>query len=286
MSDEDAICDALVETSGLYSGMKTVKINAILPHFLGIFESIVRWRTIASGITVFLSFPIEAFQQAWRQLAVLVRSKVALSPHALAERATRFYVRAAEVVSNEELIPFLLEYAQSSQHQLRALFVRLMAATANGISITLFIERLWPAAARLAEDPVVAVRAAFLKGSGCFRKVFLQNERSDAEKSLTTLFMIMGKETDQYLQGVWRDCLEFFKGGSAAGEEKVVMPLRKGCSQLFRPANMLPDKKQRSIRGSLAKPVMLVPRPARTQKLSLDVARLPLPVSPLPKSRL
>jgi hypothetical protein len=282
VSDNDAICGALVETSMLYSGMKTVKINAILPHLIAIVAAIARWRTIASAITVFLSFPIEVFRQAWRQLAAVVKSKVALSPHALAERATHFYARGAELVLNEELVPFLLEYARSSQHQLRALFMRFVAATAYYISITTFIERLWPAAASLAEDPVVAVRAAFLRASGGFRKLFLRNERPDMEKSLMTLFMIMGKDTDPYLQAVWRDCLEFFKGGGrVVSEERAIIQLRKGGSQLFRQPNVLPDSKQRSIQGSLAKPVMLVPKPAKPQKLSLDLGR-----QLLPKSRL
>jgi hypothetical protein len=161
-----------------------------------------------------------------------------------------------------------------------------MAATANYISITMLIERRWPAAVSLAEDPVVAVRAAFLRGSGSFRKFFVRSERPDMEKSLTTLFMIMGKDSDPYLQSVWRDCLECFKGsGRVVNEERPIMQLRKRGSQLFRPPNLLPDNKHRPIRGSLARPVMLVPKPAKSQKLSLDVRRQ-LPVPPLPKSRL
>jgi hypothetical protein len=73
-------------------------------------------------------------------MASLVKKKMALSPHALAGAAVNFYLTVADHVPDEELIPYLIEYAHSSQHQLRSFYFKVIAAVANSVSISTFIE--------------------------------------------------------------------------------------------------------------------------------------------------
>jgi hypothetical protein len=288
-SEDDAIIDALFENSFLYLALKAIRINAILPYFLSIVDSLKRWRTIASAISIFLGFPEEIVQQSWRQMASLVKKRMSSSPHALASAAVNFYLTLADHTPEEELIPYLFEYTQSSQHQLRSFYFKVIVAVANSLSISTFMERLWPAAIRLAEDPVASVRITFLNVSGQLRRLFAQNFLSTAEMAITKMSMVMSKDSDPFVQLMCRECCECFKTSVTLSENESRISLKSGAAQLVRSAHILTapvgissivlaDGRPKAARVALSRTTVPPrPKPQRAKKWSLEGQRLRLP---------
>jgi hypothetical protein len=202
---------ALIETDSIFQAIKKVKLAAILPSFLKIIESLRNWRIIATALRLFVGFPGQLFQQGWAQIAAIVRQKMAESPHSLAEAALTFYITGCRIMNEDAVIPFLLEYSECPQFQLRSFFLKLSVAIASEISPPTFIERIIPATVKLGDDAVLAVRAAFLQSCGQLRDALVRIRAVDGEKWLTTAAMRLGKDRDPYLQDVWRAYLEHLK---------------------------------------------------------------------------
>jgi hypothetical protein len=198
---------ALIENGSIFRAIKNLKLAAILPSFLKIIESLHNWRLISAAVQLFIAFPGQLFQQGWAEMAALVRQKMASSPHSLAEIASSFYL-AGCVMNEHAVVPFLVEYSESPRFQLRSFFLNLSVATAYEISPPIFIEWIIPATVKLADDPVLEVRAAFIRICGQLRDILLRIREINAEKCLTATAMRLGKEKDPYLHDVWLDCFE------------------------------------------------------------------------------
>jgi hypothetical protein len=200
-----------------------------------------------------------------------------------------FYSKVADHVPDEELIPYLLEYAQSSRHQLRSFYFKVIVGAANSLSISTFMERLWPAAIRLVEDPVVSVKFTFLSVSAQLKGFFRKNEISTAEMIVTKMFMAMGKDSDPCLQSMWRDSCNCFKAGVFPSEGESRISFRKDTSQLARSAHVLMppvgitssrvgDSRLKAARTALPRPIVPpMPKPHRTKKWSLEGQRMRIP---------
>jgi hypothetical protein len=151
------------------------------------------------------------------------------------------------------------------------------------------MERLWPAAIRLAEDPVASVRITFLNVSGQLRRLFTQNFLSTAEMAIAKMSMVMSKDSDPFVQSMCRECCECFKTSVTLSESESHISLKSGAAQLVRSAHILTppvgissivlgDGRPKAARVALSRTTVPPrPKPQRAKKWSLEAKRLRLP---------
>jgi hypothetical protein len=231
---------AILGQPSLFHVLNSAKINAILRNFLRIIESFTSWRQIANAITAFVRFPFDSLHSNWCQILAVVKSKISDFPFALIDSGVSFFVSSIVLLPDEDVIPHILEFSRARSHQLRSFFLKLSASAGLFIPAATFLDRVWPAALALAEDPVIEVRGTFLRCCCQFRQIFGKHGQRESEKNLTTLFMIMGKDSNQLLKVIWRECAEQF---ADPGERLVVrddrMSLRDRDAQMWKSTSTL-----------------------------------------------
>jgi hypothetical protein len=266
---------ALIENDSIFQAIKNVKLAAILPRFLKIIENLQNWRVIATALRLFVGFPSQLFQQGWSQMTALIRLKMAASPHSLAEAAINFYLTGCRVMNEDAVVPFLLEYSECPQFQMRSFFLKVSVAVAPEISPSTLIEWIIPVTVKLADDAVLAVRVAFLRSCGKLREVLVRIRALDAEKWLTATAMRLGKERDPYLQDVWRACFENVKP-SFSQEDRVALLERPAGISRSTLVLQQPIAASERIRHRSTGPVLTRPRgilPKGLRKSGRSVAR-------------
>jgi hypothetical protein len=243
--------EAIIGQPDIFHVLNTAKLNALLRGFFRLFESLTRWRVISAAIGISLGFPPDIFPLALSQLIIAVKSKLCLHPFVLGDATTNFFVAVVLGSPEEDVLGHAVDFSRSSNHQVRSFFLRLAIALGQFLSGVAFLERLWPAALLLAEDPVVSVRASFLRCSCPFRQLFARYGETAADKHLTTVFMIMGKDGDPLLQAVWLECAESFSRPPRRPDLERI-PLKEQVTHQYRSANTLhvanPDVRPRLVR--------------------------------------
>jgi hypothetical protein len=130
----------------------------------------------------------------------------------------------------------------------------------------------------------VSVKITFLTVSSQLRRLFVKNDMSTAEMAVTKLFMVLGKDSDPFVQSIWRECCDCFKAGVPPSDSESRISLRTGLSQLVHSAHILTapiplsDGRHKAGRAPLSRPIVPpMPKPPRTKKWSLDGQRLHIP---------
>jgi hypothetical protein len=169
-----------------------------------------------------------------------VKVKVNDFPFALIDAGVGFLVSSIVLLPDEDVITHILEFSRARSHQLRCFFLKLAASAGLFLPAATFLERVWPAALALTEDPVIEVRGTFLRCCCQFRQIFVKHGQGAADKDLTTLFLVMGKEANPFLQAIWRECAEQFSDPTqrmAACSNR--MSLRDPAAQAWKSATTL-----------------------------------------------
>jgi hypothetical protein len=250
-SSDRRIHHALLSHSALFRALNASKINALMPGFLRICEGLIRWRLIASAVAIFIDFPTDCIASSWRPMGAILRVKHAQFPFALADATAAFYARVLIATQEAEILGAALSLARAPTHQLRSFFIQL-AAMLGHLRPSGFVDRLWPAALALAQDPVLAVRCTFLRCAAQFHDAFVETGDRAAVKNLTTVFMILGTVADPALEAVWRDA-----AAQLAGERDHS---QGHFSQLYRSATAF-DAPVVKARPPLRRPEPLRPVP-------------------------
>jgi hypothetical protein len=229
----------------------------------------MNWRSIAHAFSTFIFFRTDIVQSTWPQMAAILKSKLTQSPHALASTAIAFYQAIALVSSEGDVISALVDYSRSPLYQLRSFFIHLAIAVAFSFPFPVFIDHIWPAVLSLSEDRVSSVRATFLRKAPEFRHYFVSQGHAPSEKHLTTLFMVMGKDSDPLLQAVWLDASDRFTDTPGLLQRRVSLREQYLC----RSANLL---QAQVLRQPLRPPPVHVVDLPRKKQRSAQPSHLPL----------
>lgn len=292
---ESDIKAGLIMNAQIYAVIGQARLNALLPHFLKIVGGVTKWRLLAQAIKICTDLPDEIVQSQLSSVVNFVNGAVSQSPFALADAATRFYSTVTRFSIEDRLVSMLVDtFASSFKHQLRSLFV--VIATGLGFSVTIecFAERIWPVIVSLGSDDVSSVRCTVLKNLHKIRRIFIKQGYKAGEKQILTLFMIIGKDEDPYIQTVWRQCSDGVTGKVVSCEirsetrdlssiiEKPVSMAETSSKGLFKSTNLIHTpivlKEPKSIRtirqGTPKKAGITIPKTQKKKKVSLDALGL------------
>lgn len=295
-SMESDIKAGLIMNAQIYAVIGQARLNALLPHFLKIVGGVTKWRLLAQAIKICTDLPDEIVQSQLSSVVNFVNGAVSQSPFALADAATRFYSTVTRFSIEDRLVSMLVDtFASSFKHQLRSLFV--VIATGLGFSVTIecFAERIWPVIVSLGSDDVSSVRCTVLKNLHKIRRIFIKQGYKAGEKQILTLFMIIGKDEDPYIQTVWRQCSDGVTGKVVSCEirseardlsmtgiiDKPVSMVETTTKGLFKSTNLIHTpmmKEPKSIRtirqGTPKKVGITIPKTQKKKKVSLDALGL------------
>jgi hypothetical protein len=250
-SSDRRIHHALVNNPNSYLSLNASKINALLPGFLRICEGLVQWRLIVSAVAIFLNFPADCVSSSWRAMGAILKVKHVLSPFALSDAITTFYLKVFFVTQDEEVLVTPLSLARAPAHQFRSFFIKFAAIFGHVQPMGVFVDELWPAALALAQDPVLSVRYIFLRCAGQFHDDFVKGGLQADLKNLTTVFMMMGTIEDPTFEAAWRDV-----AAQLADERRSP----RSTVQLYRSTTAL-DAPAVEVRRPLRRPELLRPVP-------------------------